>query len=125
MENARMNPIRRFVILTATAAAVAVIWSADGSAAKAQTTLNSSFGIPASQQINNPVVSPYLTLAVNPQIQIGNAVAAQQLQIGALQQATAPSRATPQATGPVILETGHVTAFMNTMGYFPMPNIRH
>jgi hypothetical protein len=96
------------------------------------------FGIPASQQINNPVVSPFLTLAqpginpgiayqtlVSPQIQIGNAVATQQIQIGALQQAVSPTKPLAQLPGGAILETGHPTSFMNTMSYFPLATARH
>jgi len=105
----------------------------------AQFPVGSSFGVPASQQINNPAVSPFLNLAqpginpgvayqtlVAPQLQLGNAVALQQQQIGRLQQLTpAAGHTTPTLTGGAILETGHPTSFMNTLNYFPQPNLKH
>jgi len=119
------------------AAAVFVILAAGAPAAWAQLPVSSGFGVPASQQINNPVVSPFLNLAqpginpgvayqtlVAPQLQVGNAIALQQQQIGVLQQTVAPARATPQAPPGTILETGHPTSFMNTFGYFPQPNLK-
>jgi hypothetical protein len=105
----------------------------------AQFPVGSSFGVPASQQINNPAVSPFLNLAqpginpgvayqtlVAPQLQLGNAVALQQQQIGRLQQITpATGHTPPTLTGGTILETGHATSFMNTLNYFPQPNFKH
>ncbi|HET6325098.1 MAG TPA: hypothetical protein VFG04_10385 [Planctomycetaceae bacterium] len=118
-----------------TAALVLVVGA---QASRAQLPVNSQFGIPASKQINNPVVSPFLNLAqpgldpgvayqtlIAPQLQLGAAVALQQQQIGVLQQATAPVRpaTTPLPPG-TILGTGHPTVFMNTQGYFFQPNLR-
>jgi hypothetical protein len=96
------------------------------------------FGTPASQQINNPAVSPSLLLAqpgvnpavalqtlIQPQVQLGSAVLNNQQQIGTLQGAVAQqTTAQPQAiSSPTpLLQTGHATAFLNTLNYFPALN---
>jgi hypothetical protein len=104
----------------------------------AQLPAGNSFGVPASQQLNNPVVSPFLNLAqpginpgvayqtlVAPQLQLNNAVTLQQQQINLLQQGNTPERATQPLAPGTILETGHPTSFMNTLNYFPQPTLKH
>jgi hypothetical protein len=121
----------------ATLAAAVLILTVSAPIALAQLPVGSSFGIPASQQINNPAVSPFLNLAqpginpgvayqtlVAPQLQLSNAVALQQQQIGVLQQTVPPGRTNAQLPPGTILETGHPTAFLNTLGYFPQPNLK-
>lgn len=95
------------------------------------------FGTPASMQINNPAVSPFLNLTqpginpgvafqtlVQPQLQYGNALASQQQQIGGLQNSIANPRAVMLLPPTPELQTGHVTTFMNTFSYFPTTNTR-
>jgi hypothetical protein len=137
MRNGRIRAALRASVPVGTLAAALLILAISAPVALAQFPVGSSFGIPASQQINNPAVSPFLNLAqpginpgvayqtlVAPQLQLSNAVALQQQQIGVLQQTTAPGRANPQLPGGAILETGHPTSFMNTLGYFPQPNLK-
>lgn len=92
----------------------------------------SAFGTPASLQITNPPVSPYLALTqpglnpgiafqtiVQPQIRLANTLSAQQQQLGVISNAQitgAPSLAPLVSTG---VQTGHQTVFLNTLGYFP------
>ena len=91
------------------------------------------FGVAASQQLNNPAVSPSLLLTqpginpavaaqtlIQPQLQLGNAVLSNQQQIGALQNGLS-QLSQPQATlsATPLLQTGHQTAFFNTFDYFP------
>jgi hypothetical protein len=91
---------------------------------------SSSFGTPASKQINNQPVSPYLNLAqpgldpaitygtlIQPELQLRNTIANQQNLLGSLsQQIQAQPAASLQS--PVLLETGHQTYFLNTGSYF-------
>jgi hypothetical protein len=129
--------IRGSVIRTAIVGTILLTLVAGARVSFAQFPVGSSFGVPASQQINNPAVSPFLNLAqpginpgvayqtlVAPQLQLGNAVALQQQQIGVLQQNLAPGHGAPQTAQSSILQTGHTTSFMNTLGYFPQPNIK-
>jgi hypothetical protein len=88
---------------------------------------SSSFGTPASKQLNNPAVSPYLNLTqpglnpaitygtlIAPEIQLRNTIANQQNLLGNLQQQIQPG----STTQPVLLETGHKTFFLDTQTYF-------
>jgi hypothetical protein len=137
MQNGWNRSIRRFIGRFEVLSSAIVILVAGAQASQAQLPGGSGFGIPASQQINNPVVSPFLNLAqpginpgvayqtlVAPQLQLGNAVALQQQQIGMLQQQVAPGRTTQQLPPGTVLETGHPTTFMNTQGYFFQPVVR-
>jgi hypothetical protein len=95
----------------------------------------SSFGTPASKQINNPTVSPYLNLAqpgidpaiayetlVRPENQIRDTLNNQSQAIGNLQYEVGQSPpASKRATSPV-RRTGHPTTFMSTGTYFPAMN---
>ncbi len=133
---AKRTVVTRSVVI---AAGGLLIATAGAPSLLAQLPVGSSFGIPASQQINNPAVSPFLNLAqpginpgvayqtlVAPQLQLGNAVALQQQQIGRLQQMTpATGHTTPTLTAGAILQTGHPTSFLNTLSYFPQPNLKH
>ncbi len=105
MHNGWIRSMRRLISRCEVLGTAVVILVAGAQASRAQLPVNSQFGIPASKQINNPVVSPFLNLAqpgldpgvayqtlVAPQLQLGNAVALQQQQIGVLQQETAPGR---------------------------------
>ncbi len=139
MRSGWIRASRTAVIRSATVVGGLLIASAGVPNLLAQFPVGSSFGVPASQQINNPAVSPFLNLAqpginpgvayqtlVAPQVQLGNAVALQQQQIGRLQQMTpATGHTTPTLTSGAILETGHPTSFMNTLNYFPQPNFKH
>jgi hypothetical protein len=95
----------------------------------------SSFGTPASKQLNNPAVSPYLNLTqpglnpaitygtlIQPEIQLRATLANQQNLLGDLQQKfqTQPPVLTQQ---PTLLQTGHTTAFLDT-GTFFFPIVR-
>lgn len=137
MRNGWIRMTQQLVTRIEFLAAVLMILVVGARTSLAQLPVGSGFGIPASQQINNPVVSPFLNLAqpginpgvayqtlVAPQLQLGNAVALQQQQIGVLQQAVTPGRAATQLPPGTILETGHPTSFMNTLGYFPQPNLK-
>jgi hypothetical protein len=125
------------VTLLGILATAAVIVGADPPGSPGQ----APFGIPAAPQINNPIVSPYLGLAqpglnpgitystmIQPQLQLGNAVAANQQQIGAQQQQIGNlqrGQTQPQgqpASG--FLQTGHATVFLNTGSYFSGVNSR-
>jgi hypothetical protein len=90
----------------------------------------SSFGTPASKQINNQPVSPYLNLAqpgldpaitygtlIQPELQLRNTIANQQNLLGSLTQQVQAQPASSMQT-PVLLETGHQTYFLNTGTYF-------
>ena len=91
---------------------------------------SSSFGTPASKQINNPAVSPYLNLAqpglnpaitygtlIQPEIQLRNTLANQQNLLGNLSQ-QAQIQPPGSLQTPVLLETGHKTVFLDTGTYF-------
>ena len=91
---------------------------------------SSSFGTPASKQINNQPVSPYLNLAqpglnpaitygalIQPEIQLRNTLANQQNLLGNLTQ-QAQSQPAGSLQTPVLLETGHKTVFLDTGTYF-------
>jgi hypothetical protein len=134
------NRVTRIVLTRAGALAAGLaIVAAGAPLALAQLPVPNSFGVPASQQLNNPAVSPFLNLAqpginpgvayqtlVAPQVQLNNAVTLQQQQIGTLQQTATQARTTTPQLGPgTILQTGHATAFMNTLTYFPQPNLKH
>jgi hypothetical protein len=137
MQNGWIRTAQRFVSRMGIVCVGCTILVAGARTSLAQLPVGSSFGVPASQQINNPAVSPFLNLAqpginpgvayqtlVAPQLQLSNAVALQQQQIGVLQQATAPGHTAPQQAPGTILATGHPTSFMNTLGYFPQPNLK-
>lgn len=96
---------------------------------------NSSFGTPASRQLNNPPVSPYLNLAqpgldpaitfgaiIQPELQLRNTLVNQQNMIGNQQNQiggiTQQLQGPPQTQTPVLLETGHKTMFLDTGNYF-------
>src|SRR5580704_18536933 len=117
MHNGCIRSMRRLISRCEVLGTAVVILVAGSQASRAQLPGGSGFGIPASQQINNPAVSPFLNLAqpginpgvayqtlVAPQLQLGNAVALQQQQIGVLQQAATPGRAAPQLPPGTILE---------------------
>jgi hypothetical protein len=91
---------------------------------------SSSFGTPASKQINNQPVSPYLNLAqpglnpaitygtlIQPELQLRNTIANQQNLLGSLSQQVQSQPAASLQT-PVLLETGHQTYFLDTGTYF-------
>jgi hypothetical protein len=129
--------MRQFVTLVGILATAAVIVGADPPRSLAQYgggAFGGGFGTPASQQINNPAVSPSLLLAqpginpavalqalVQPQVQFGNAILGNQQQISNLQGTVAQQQGLP--THPLsptpLLQTGHPTAFLNTLDYFP------
>jgi hypothetical protein len=136
-QNMRNAPIYTLGKWSKTLASMAVILAVGAPILEAQFPVSSGFGTPPSQQINNPAVSPFLNLTqpginpgiayqtlVAPQLQLQNAVALQQQQIGALQQAVAPGHGAiplPPGTNP---GTGHATYFLNTFSYFPTPNLK-
>jgi hypothetical protein len=137
MHNGWIRSMRRLISRCEVLGTAVVILVAGAHASRAQLPAGSAFGVPASQQINNPAVSPFLNLAqpginpgvayqtlVAPQLQLGNAVALQQQQIGVLQQRTAPTRPSTELPPGTILETGHPTVFMNTQNYFFQPNLK-
>ena len=130
--------MRTFLTGAGALAAGLVIVSAGATEALAQLPATNSFGVPASQQLNNPVVSPFLNLAqpginpgvayqtlVAPQLQLNNAVTLQQQQINLLQQNNAVDHSTLPLGGGAILQTGHATSFLNTLNYFPQPTLKH
>jgi len=143
MRNRRIDAFRSCVAFFGILGVGAVLVGADPPPSMAQAPLGTAFGIPASQQINNPSVSPYLTLTqpginpavayqtlVTPQLQLGNTVLAQQQQlgtqqqqIGTLQQGLTQSRVTPQLAVTPELATGHPIYFLNTLGYFPVSKL--
>jgi hypothetical protein len=137
MRNGWIRATQRLVARTEIACVGLMVLIAGAPTSLAQLPAGSTFGVPASQQINNPAVSPFLNLAqpginpgvayqtlVAPQLQLSNAVALQQQQIGVLQQAVTPGRTSTQQAPGTILATGHPTSFLNTMGYFPQPNLK-
>ena len=137
MRSDLLRAMRRLVMPVGILGAAFVVLLASRQASWAQFPVSSAFGTPASQQINNPVVSPFLNLAqpginpgvayqtlVAPQLQLSNAVAQQQQQIRVIQRDMAPTRTAPTVTPATILETGHPTVFMNTQGYFFQPALR-
>lgn len=138
MQNGWIRAMRRPVTRFGAIGLAVVILLAGAKASPAQLPVNGQFGVPASQQINNPVVSPFLNLAqpginpgvayqtlVAPQLQVGNAIALQQQQIGVLQREITPGRTAATSTPPgTILGTGHPTVFMNTQGYFFQPILK-
>ena len=120
---------RRFGLwrATLTAGLAAVVLSPIQSRAQQP---NSSFGTPASKQVNNPPVSPYLNLTqpglnpaitygtlIQPELQLRNTVANQQNLLGSL---TQQGQTQPAAglQSPVLIETGHKTVFLDTGNYF-------
>jgi len=136
MRNRRIDAFRSCVAFFGILGVGAVLVGADPPPSMAQAPLGTAFGIPASQQINNPSVSPYLTLTqpginpavayqtlVTPQLQLGNTVLAQQQQLGTLQQGLTQSRVTPQLAVTPELATGHPIYFLNTLGYFPVSKL--
>ena len=95
----------------------------------------SSFGTPASKQLNNPPVSPYLNLAqpgldpaitygaiIQPELQLRNTLANQQNMLGNQQNALGYLSNQLQAPNsqqtPTLLGTGHKTMFLDTGSYF-------
>jgi hypothetical protein len=92
----------------------------------------SSFGTPASKQINNPTVSPYLNLTqpgidpaiayqtlVRPENQIRDTLANQSQAIGNLQYEVGQSPSASKRAALPVRRTGHPTTFMSTGTYFP------
>jgi hypothetical protein len=138
MQNGWIRAMRRHVTRFGALGLAVVILVAGAKTSRAQFPVNSQFGVPASQQINNPAVSPFLNLAqpginpgvayqtlIAPQLQLGNAIALQQQQIGVLQREITPGRTAATNLPPgTILGTGHPTVFMNTQGYFFQPNLK-
>ena len=120
---------RRFGIWIGTLA-IGTALVATGSARCAAQQPSSSFGTPASKQLNNPAVSPYLNLTqpglnpaitygtlIQPEIQLRTTLANQQNLLGDLTQKfqTQPPVLTQQ---PTPLQTGHTTAFLDTGSFF-------
>ncbi len=138
MQNGRIRAMRRQVTLIGALGLAVGILIMGAKTSWAQFPVSSQFGVPASQQINNPAVSPFLNLAqpginpgvayqtlIAPQLQLGNAIALQQQQIGVLQREITPGRTAATNVPPgTILGTGHPTVFMNTQGYFFQPNLK-
>jgi hypothetical protein len=98
----------------------------------AEAQSSSSFGTPASRQINNPTVSPYLNLTqpgidpaigyqtlVRPENQIRNSLASQSQAIGNLEREFGQSRSAPNRETLPVRRTGHPTTFLSTGTYFP------
>jgi hypothetical protein len=98
--------------------------------AEAQST--SAFDKPASGQINNPTVSPYLLLAqpgidpalgyqtlVRPDNQFRKTLADQSDAIGNLQREVGQSQSTSKLDSLPVRKTGHPTTFLSTGTYFP------
>jgi hypothetical protein len=140
MRNQKLNAMRRIVTLIGILGIAAAIVGTDLSRSSAQAPFGGvAFGTPASQQINNPAVSPYLNLTqpglnpgvayqtlIAPQMQLGNAVANNQQQITNLQGLGQPlSALQPPLPSSAFLETGHPTTFLDTFGYFPTPKKGH
>ena len=88
------------------------------------------FGVPASKQINNPPISPYLNLTqpglnpaityeslVRPELQLRNTLANQQQLLGDLQQ-RGMTQPPALLQSPTVLQTGHTTSFLDTGTYF-------
>jgi hypothetical protein len=138
MRNQKVDAMRRSVTLIGILGTAAAILATDPPQSLAQ--FGGGFGIPASQQINNPAVSPSLLLAqpginpgvafqtlIQPQLQLGNAVLANQQQISTLQSGLAQRQSQPQAplSPTPLLQTGHSTAFLNTLDYFPALNAQN
>lgn len=134
MSNRRIDATRRFRTYLGILGAAVLFVAANSSQAAAQFPGGGGFGVPASRQLNNPAVSPFLNLVqpgiipgiayqtlVAPQMQLSNAFASQQQQIGNLQLGLAPPRA-PALEFPVTPspQTGHATTFLNTLDYFPL-----
>jgi hypothetical protein len=135
VNNQRTGSICRRVVGLVCLASLVV--AATPTRSSAQMPFGGGFGAPASTQINNPAVSPYLTLTqpginpgvafntlVLPQQQLGNAVMSQQQQIGNLQNGFGANPVVTPLAVTTALQTGHATAFMNTSSYFPAPNLR-
>ncbi|HEV8071822.1 MAG TPA: hypothetical protein VGP76_29170 [Planctomycetaceae bacterium] len=142
MPNHRQNAMRRIVTFIGIFGMAGAIVAAGSSRTFAQfgggfgnSTFQppNGFGLPASQQLNNPPVSPSLLLTqpginpavaaqtlIQPQQQLGNAVLANQQQLGNLQnglnQLSQPQGA---LSATPLLQTGHPTMFLNTLDYFP------
>lgn len=110
--------------------AIATAFVATSSARCSAQQPSSSFGTPASKQLGNPAVSPYLNLTqpglnpaitygtlIQPEIQLRATLANQQNLLGDLQQKfqTQPPVLTQQ---PTLLQTGHTTSFLDTGSYF-------
>jgi hypothetical protein len=121
--------IRRFGIWIGTFT-IATAFVATGPARCHAQQPSSSFGTPASKQLNNQPVSPYLNLTqpgldpaitfgtlIQPEIQLRATIANQQNLLGDLQQKfqTQPPVLTQQ---PTLLQTGHTTAFLDTGSFF-------
>jgi hypothetical protein len=142
MSNHRLTAMRRILTLIGILGFAGVIVAADSSRSFAQFGGGfgksafqppSGFGVPASLQLNNPAVSPALLLAqpginpavaaqalIQPQQQLGNAVLANQQQIGTLQNGFNQLSQPQGALSPTpLLQTGHPTMFLNTFEYFP------
>jgi hypothetical protein len=146
MRNQTVSAVRRTVVAAVILGASVAIVAADPRELAAQAPTFGggtnqlplgSFGTPAALQLNNPVVSPFLSLAqpginpavayqtlVVPQIQLGNAVTANQQQIGDLRRSSLQSPSSAQAGPFMPLQTGHPSAFLNTFSYFPAVSLR-
>jgi hypothetical protein len=122
-----ITEIRRPLISIAIFVAVVALVGFNPLACHAQ--YGGNFGTPASKQINNPPVSPYLNLVqpgidpalayqtlVRPELQVRNALANQQMLLSDLQRGTTQPPSLLQS--PTVLQTGHPTAFLNTGSYF-------
>jgi hypothetical protein len=118
---------RGFAFLLALAAGLAGVAP---QSVKAQSS--SSFAAPASKQINNPTVSPYLNLVqpgidpalgyqtlVRPENQIRNTLANQSQAIGDLQREVGQSQSASKRETLPVRRTGHATMFLTTGTYFP------
>ena len=144
MRNRKVHAMRRIVTLLGIFGIAATFVGADPPRSLAQFGggfgAPQGFGTPASQQINNPAVSPSLLLTqpginpavanqtlIQPQLQLGNAVLGNQQQIGTLQTGLIQGQAQPQGllSPAPLLQTGHSTAFLNTLDYFPGLNPRN
>jgi hypothetical protein len=147
MGNQKVMAIRRMVMETVILCASIAIVTASPRESAAQLPIGAGgygsppgggFGTPAALQLNNPVVSPFLSLAqpginpaiayqtfVVPQMDLSRAVTANQQQIGDLRR-TGPTPVTPdQQFRSTPLQTGHPSTFLNTFSYFPSVGLRH
>jgi hypothetical protein len=146
MGNQTISAVRRTVMAAVILVASVAIVAADAREAAAQAPTFGggtsqlplgSFGTPAALQLNSPVVSPFLSLAqpginpavayqtlVVPQLQLGNAVTANQQQIGDLRRSVSQSQSSMQPGPFMPLQTGHPSVFLNTFSYFPAVSLR-
>jgi hypothetical protein len=131
MQNAKsISSARRFWMRIAIVAVAAAVIGINPLKCRAQVGGGGGFGVPASKQINNPPISPYLNLTqpglnpaityeslVRPELQLRNTLANQQQLLGDLQQ-RGMSQPPALLQSPTVLQTGHTTSFLDTGTYF-------